>query len=156
MRSLEHIEHFNRASDDRHRSHLKDLYVRTLRAKYALLRLHTFHICPDSPHALSASSPISAFGVLIRTSQPPEMSRVPREVHKALAEQGLIVRDDNVVIMQKNAPSHPRNWSFARKVYETGVLTAFVTISQVVAFSPTQGSTELTSVASGHFWEMLG
>jgi len=77
------------------------------------------------------------------------MSPVSRELHKALAEQGLIIREDNVVVMQKNAPAHPRNWSFARKVYETGVLTAFVTISQV-AFSLTHGSTELTSVASGH------
>jgi hypothetical protein len=82
------------------------------------------------------------------------MSQVPREVHKALAEQGLVVHEDNVVVMQKDAPAHPRNWSFGRKVYETGVLTAFVTISQVVASSLTQRSTALTSVVSEHSLEM--
>jgi hypothetical protein len=83
------------------------------------------------------------------------MSQVPREVHKALADLGLSVCEDNVIVMQKNAPAHPRNWSFARKVYETGVLTAFVTISQVI-LALTQVSTGLTSVVLERFLEMLG
>jgi hypothetical protein len=82
-----------------------------------------------------------------------EMSQVPREVHKALADQGLAIRENNVVAMQRNAPAHPRNWCFARKVYETGVLTAFVTISQVT-FAPTRESTRLISAATEHFSEM--
>lgn len=86
-------------------------------------------------------------------SESSEMPQVPREAHKALADQGLTIREDNVVIMQKNTPAHPRSWSFARKVYETGVLTAFVTISQVNS-APERVSTVLIFVPTEHFSEM--
>lgn len=57
------------------------------------------------------------------------MSQVPDEVLACLEDLGLRVKEGNVVIIHENAPAHPRNWSFSRKVYDTGVLTAFITIS---------------------------
>jgi hypothetical protein len=57
------------------------------------------------------------------------MPQVPDEVYLCLGDLGLSIRHDNIVVLDKNAPAHPRNWSFARKVYDTGVLTAFITIS---------------------------
>ena len=57
------------------------------------------------------------------------MSQVPQKVHDALAEQGLSISKGNIVVFREDAPAHPRNWSSGRKVYETGVLTAFITIS---------------------------
>jgi hypothetical protein len=57
------------------------------------------------------------------------MVTVPEEVHACLEELGLAITEDNVVVLHKDAPAHPRNWSFARKMYDTGVLVAFITIS---------------------------
>jgi hypothetical protein len=57
------------------------------------------------------------------------MVTVPEEVHACLEELGLAITEDNVVVLRKDAPAHPRNWSFARKMYDTGVLVAFITIS---------------------------
>jgi len=57
------------------------------------------------------------------------MVTVPHEVHACLEELGLAITEDNVVVLREDAPAHPRNWSFARKMYDTGVLVAFITIS---------------------------
>ena len=61
------------------------------------------------------------------------MMHVPDEVHNCLTELGLALTEDNIVVLRKDAPAHPRNWSFARKMYDTGVLVAFITISYVAS-----------------------
>lgn len=57
------------------------------------------------------------------------MLTVPEEVHACLKGLGLAITEDNIVVLRKDAPAHPRNWSLARKIYDTGVLVAFITIS---------------------------
>jgi hypothetical protein len=57
------------------------------------------------------------------------MSPIPDEVQTCLREQGLAISKENIVVLRKDAPAHPRNWRMARKLYDTGVLVAFITIS---------------------------
>jgi hypothetical protein len=57
------------------------------------------------------------------------MFAIPDAVHACLRDQGLAIREDNIVVLCKDGSAHPRNWSFARKMYDTGVLVAFITIS---------------------------
>jgi hypothetical protein len=54
---------------------------------------------------------------------------VPEAALDELAKEGLCVDYSNKVIWLEDSSAHPRNWSFGRKVYETGVITVFVTVS---------------------------
>ncbi|SMR64318.1 unnamed protein product [Zymoseptoria tritici ST99CH_3D1] len=54
---------------------------------------------------------------------------VPRHVQQELTNRGIEIGADGNVTWADGALAHPRNWKMPRKLYDTGVLTTFITIS---------------------------
>lgn len=57
---------------------------------------------------------------------------VPKHVVEQLTKHGLAVGDDGKLIWGDDAPTHPKNWPVRKKVYDTALITLFVTISAMI------------------------
>lgn len=57
--------------------------------------------------------------------------KLDQDVEEQLDKCGLYAGPDGKVDWRDDAPDHPKNWPTGRKVFDTAVITVFVTISYV-------------------------
>lgn len=72
--------------------------------------------------------------------KPEAMAHIPDRVHDQLNQRGLTVSPSGKVIWCNDAPTHPKNWSLRRKIYDTGIITLSVTVSALVGNTGTSAA----------------
>jgi len=60
--------------------------------------------------------------------------KINQDVQEQLNRSGLYAGPDGQVKWHDDAPEHPKNWPVRRKLFDTGVITLFVTVSWVLHF----------------------
>lgn len=58
--------------------------------------------------------------------------KVNQDAQEQLNRSGLYAGPDGKVKWHDDAPEHPKNWPMRRKLFDTGVITLFVTVSCVL------------------------
>lgn len=63
----------------------------------------------------------------------PVHDAIPGAVLKALSNEGLTVNEDGLVTFPKASPSHPRQWTMRRKLYDTFVICFLEFVTTVMS-----------------------